>query len=243
MTDINQAIINIFSITQTILSYLIWESLYCSSRNGCHLPDDILKCIILNENVWISIKISLKFVPWNPINNIPPLVHIMAWRRPGDKPLSETMMFNLLMHICVTWPQWVDMKKAPDKALALGILKLTFVLYCWCFLVSFTFCCLIFSFYLRKIGSMLGPCWDSCCSKIQITLWIPKGIIEHPIEDLNHDDMNWLALGRFGYNLRLIHWGLDKIAAISQTTFSSAFPWMKTFEFWMKIHCYVCFRV
>ena len=32
----------------------------------------------------------------------------MAWRRPGDKPLSEPMMVNLLMHICVTRPQWVN---------------------------------------------------------------------------------------------------------------------------------------
>ena len=31
----------------------------------------------------------------------------MAWRRPGHKPLSETMMVSLLTHICVTWPQWV----------------------------------------------------------------------------------------------------------------------------------------
>ena len=32
----------------------------------------------------------------------------MAWRRPGDKSLSEPMMVSLLMHICVTRPQWVD---------------------------------------------------------------------------------------------------------------------------------------
>ena len=31
----------------------------------------------------------MKFVPKGPINNIPALVQIMAWRRPGDKPLSE----------------------------------------------------------------------------------------------------------------------------------------------------------
>ena len=31
----------------------------------------------------------------------------MAWRRPGDKPLSEPMMVRLLTHICVTRPQWV----------------------------------------------------------------------------------------------------------------------------------------
>ena len=76
-------------------------------QNGCHFPDDIFKCIFLNENVWISIKVSLKFVPKGPINKIPSLVQIMAWCRSGDKPLSEPMMVSLLMHICVTRPQWV----------------------------------------------------------------------------------------------------------------------------------------
>ena len=55
----------------------------------------------------ISIRISLKFVPKGPINIIPALVWIMAWRRPGDKPLSEPMMVRLPTHICVTRPQWV----------------------------------------------------------------------------------------------------------------------------------------
>ena len=32
---------------------------------------------------------------------------IMAWCRPGDKPLSEPMMVSLTTHICVTRPQWV----------------------------------------------------------------------------------------------------------------------------------------
>ena len=63
-----------------------------------------LKRIFLNENVRISIMISLKFVPKGPINNIPALVQIMAWRRSGDKPLSEPMMVSLLTHICVTRP-------------------------------------------------------------------------------------------------------------------------------------------
>ena len=76
-------------------------------QNGRHFPDDIFKCIFLNENVWISIKISLKFVPKGSIDNIPALVQIMAWRRPGAKPLSELMMVSLLTYICVTRPQWV----------------------------------------------------------------------------------------------------------------------------------------
>ena len=76
-------------------------------QNGRHFPDDIFKLILLNENAWISIKISLKFVPSGPISNIPALVQIMARRRPGDKPLSEPMIFNFLTHICATLPQSV----------------------------------------------------------------------------------------------------------------------------------------
>ena len=40
-------------------------------QNGRHFPDDIFKRIFFNENIRISIKISLKFVPKGPNNNIP----------------------------------------------------------------------------------------------------------------------------------------------------------------------------
>ena len=53
-------------------------------RNRRHFADDIFKCIFLNEDVWIPIEFSLKFVPRGPINNISALVQIMAWPRPGD---------------------------------------------------------------------------------------------------------------------------------------------------------------
>ena len=85
----------------------IWFDTLRPRLNGRHFADDIFKCIFLNENAWIAIKISLKFVPKGPISNIPALVQIMAWRRPGDKPLSEPMMASLPTHICVTRPQWV----------------------------------------------------------------------------------------------------------------------------------------
>ena len=77
-------------------------------QNGRNFADDIFKWIFLNENVWIPIKIWLKFVPQGPINNIPALVQIMAWRQPGDKPLSGPMMVRLPTQICVTRPQWVN---------------------------------------------------------------------------------------------------------------------------------------
>ena len=46
-------------------------------QNGRRFADDTLKCIFLNENVRISINISLKFVPKGPINKIPALFQIM----------------------------------------------------------------------------------------------------------------------------------------------------------------------
>ena len=78
-----------------------WQHLINTLRprqNGRHFPDDIFKWTFLNENVWISFDISLKFVPRGPINNIPTLVQVMAWRQPGDKPLSEPMMVRLPTH-------------------------------------------------------------------------------------------------------------------------------------------------
>ena len=76
-------------------------------QNGRHFPDNIFKCIFLNEKLWISIRSSLKFVPKVPVDNKPSLVQILAWHRPGNHPLSEPMTVSLLTHICVTRPQWV----------------------------------------------------------------------------------------------------------------------------------------
>ena len=49
---------------------------------------------------------SPNFVPKGPTNDIPALVQIMDWCRPGDKPLSEAIMVSLLRHTCATRPQW-----------------------------------------------------------------------------------------------------------------------------------------
>ena len=79
------------------------------------------KCIFLDENIWIAIYISLRIVPKGSINNITALVQIMAWRRPGDKPLSEPMMVRLPTHICVTRPRRVNTLRS--KQIAHGISK------------------------------------------------------------------------------------------------------------------------
>ena len=49
-------------------------------QNGRYFTDDIFRCFFLNEKFCILIKISLKFVPKDPIENNPTLVQIMAWR-------------------------------------------------------------------------------------------------------------------------------------------------------------------
>ena len=56
-------------------------------HNGRHCADDIFKRALLNEDIWISIDISLNFLPKGQ-NDILALVQIMASRRPSDKPLS-----------------------------------------------------------------------------------------------------------------------------------------------------------
>ena len=60
--------------------------------------DDIFKCFFFNENILVSIKNSLNFVPKDPIDNKPLLVQVMAWSRIGNKSLQEPMLtqFNYI---------------------------------------------------------------------------------------------------------------------------------------------------
>ena len=96
--------------THTHFSKLTYQLSFNTLRprqNGRYFADDTYKHIFLHENVRITIEISLKFVPKSPIDNILALFQIMAWRRPGDKPLSGAMMISILTHICVARPRWV----------------------------------------------------------------------------------------------------------------------------------------
>ena len=43
--------------------------------------------------------------------------------------------------------------------------------------------------------------------------------------------------------VRLTHWGWDKMVAILQTKFSNAFSWRKMYEFWLKFHWSLFLRV
>ena len=53
------------------------------------LAGEIFKRIFLNENISVSIQISLKSVSKGLIDNRSALVQVMAWRRRGNKPLPE----------------------------------------------------------------------------------------------------------------------------------------------------------
>ena len=102
---------NKLAMVELMAWHLTGTSLYLNSlrprQKGRLFADDTFKRIFLNENIRIVTKNSLKFVLKGLINNIPTLVLIMAWRRPGDKPLSEPMLVRSLTHICVTRPPWV----------------------------------------------------------------------------------------------------------------------------------------
>ena len=83
-------------------------STHWGREEQCRFADEILKYISLNENVLIPKNISLKFIPKTLLRNITALVQIMAWRRPGDKPLSEPMMVRSPTHTCVPRSPWVE---------------------------------------------------------------------------------------------------------------------------------------
>ena len=102
--ELSVSVSAISAVVVTTPTYEIFVNTLGSIQNGRHFADHIF----LNENVCVSFKISLKIFPKFRINNIPALVQIMAWRRSGDKPLSEPMMLKLLTHICVTRPQGVN---------------------------------------------------------------------------------------------------------------------------------------
>ena len=76
-------------------------------QNGRHFADDIFKGILVNKNIWISIKLSLIFASKSPIDCEPTLAQPMTWRLPGDEPLSEPVMVKLPTHLWVTRSQWM----------------------------------------------------------------------------------------------------------------------------------------
>ena len=155
-------------------------------QNSRHFSDDTFRCIFLNKNVWISINISPKLVLKGPINNIPALVQIMAWRRSGDKPLSEPRMVSLLTHICVTRPQWFN----PCSAVFIYLHFLSFCQTNW------------ISEWVIKFNSLSWTA-NSEVHVIHISLTTPNQYIDQCwqiiIEDLWHSRFTWERLHSYVY--------------------------------------------
>ena len=103
-----------FFLASNLLNHWDWMMHICITKQGqlTHWGRDKMDAIsqttFSHENCCILIEFSLKYVRKGPIDNNLDLVQIMAWRRPGDKPLSEPMMISLPMHICFARPQWVN---------------------------------------------------------------------------------------------------------------------------------------
>ena len=151
---------------------------------------------------------------------------MMAWRHPGDKPLSEPMEVRLLMHICVTQPQWVKYVKN------------------WNLISLVIFTCHIFSSYSFWAISFIIV-WFSLifhCLKAGFVTCPEDKLIVYVFTTRDCEYCWWFQLWGacciyFGGNRQidaiktleviLTHWGCDKMAAIFQTTFSNAFSWMK----------------
>ena len=75
--------------------------------SGHHFADDVFKCIFLNENIWISLKISLEFVPKVPVSNIPALVQIEVGAvKATSHYLNQVCLVYWCIYIYVTRPQW-----------------------------------------------------------------------------------------------------------------------------------------
>ena len=138
-----------------------------------HFAGDMFKRIFLNENIWNSYKISLKYVHWGLIDNMSALVQIMVRRRSGEKPLSEPMLAQFTdAYMYMHEGRWVKATKVTSRVTV--------------------------SLLTSDVVFMLCGCNYIC---------------------------------RY-----LTYWGRGKSAAISQTTFSNAFSWMKMNEFRIKFH-------
>ena len=69
-----------FCIALNVLTHWHWDKIAATLQ------------MIISKAAWILIKVSLKFVPKDLLENKLVLVQVMAWGRPGGKPLSEPMM-------------------------------------------------------------------------------------------------------------------------------------------------------
>ena len=141
------------------------------------------------------------------MNNIPALVQIMAGRRPGDKSLSEPMMVSLLMHICVTRLQWVE--------ISTSWCSLIFMVFCEYFKYSKypTFHC--FEHYPHHVNvSHTRLCLHLCMTQHQASQVAIISGCPHCFHIYYSKKVDICAHLKEIWHLELTHWGLGKMLAI-----------------------------
>ena len=108
--------------------FSLWYKYIALTHSGRNKMAANLQMTFSNAFCWMTLYESrLKYhwmnvVPKGPISNIPALVQIMAWHRPGDKPLSGPLKVRLPTHICLTPPQWVNTGLKFSKLMSIMII-------------------------------------------------------------------------------------------------------------------------
>ena len=86
-----------------------------TGQNRRHFADDIFKCIFFNENVSISIMISLNSVPKGSIDNDYPSIGSDNGSVPHKRqPVVLPLRVGLLTHLYITEPQWMKAKRLQE---------------------------------------------------------------------------------------------------------------------------------
>ena len=118
-----------------------------------------------------------------------------------------------------------------------------------------------FSFKKVHLKMSSGKCCPLCLG-LNVLIFTSEGTIvcywlscilksQHYHEPIMHNtasnSQQWLAIMCYDEGtltlVYLTHWGRDKMDAISQTTFSNAFSWMKMFQYRLKFHWSLFLRV
>ena len=120
------------------------------------------------------------------------------------------------------------------------------------------------TYFFRRL--VMNPRWVTnmsvvLCMRKHLTLYIDRLVQERCNSIANALEL-YLSCTKHQYNVSVVcdcccifqiiqwciiqyltHWGGDRMDAISQTTFGSAFSWMKMFEFRLKFHWSLFLRV
>ena len=118
----------------------------------------------------------------------------MAWRRPGDKPLSEAMMVRLLSHICVARPQWdkciTSSNQMRDNSYCFSLAHDTWGLIenCWKIIFFYLNCCILFQLSVISVPKALI---HNKASPVQIRAWRVDNQLSEPRVALFNDHRDW----------------------------------------------------